>query len=206
MTPRQRRLHIAGLGKAAAAPRKSWLGKFTPLTSVQSGWIKSLLTVWGECVGGKTRAQYRLENCSQFWTEVKESGWSDTQLSRITAAIEQAHSEGFRGPQAAMRARTILWPVTLKDMIEESSRRDDADFMEQVMLKTFKADDPVYLVGHQFYTTRKKISDITRELQQVAPWLTNGEARKRVRWCLEIFSAKVFLSVRRSLEDAGKTD
>ena len=200
MTPRQRRIHIEGLGKAASAPRKSWLGKFTPLTGVQSAWIKSLLTVWGECVGGKTRAQYRLENCSQFWSEVKQSEWSDSQLSRITEALEQAREEGFRGVQAALRARAILWPVTLSALIDESERRDDADFIEQIILNTFDLHDPVYLVGLQFYTTRKKISDITRELQHVAPWLTDGEARKRVRWCLEIFQAKVFLSVRRQMK------
>ncbi|KDF60125.1 hypothetical protein AF35_00245 [Enterobacter roggenkampii CHS 79] len=204
MTPRQRRIHIEGLGKAAAAPRKSYLGKFTPLKSVQSAWVKSLLTVWGECVGGKTRAQYRLENCSQFWSEVKQSEWSDTQLSHITEALGQAREEGFRGVQAALRARSILWPVTLSELIEESERRDDADFIEQVMLKTFDQHDPVYLVGLQFYTTRKKISDITRELQHVAPWLTDGEARKRVRWCLEIFQAKVFLAVRRHIEAEQK--
>ncbi|WP_391487540.1 hypothetical protein [Leclercia tamurae] len=200
MTPRQRRIHIEGLGKAAAAPRKSYLGKFTPLKSVQSAWIKSLLTVWGECVGGKTRAQYRLENFSQFWSEVKQSEWSDTQLSRITEALGQAREEGFRGVQAALRARSILWPVTLSALIEESERRDDADFIEQIMLNAFDLHDPVYLVGRQFYTTRKKMSDITRELQHVAPWLTDGEARKRVRWCLEIFQAKVFLTVCRQMK------
>lgn len=200
MTPRQRRIHIEGLGKAAAAPRKSYLGKFTPLKSVQSAWIKSLLTVWGECVGGKTRAQYRLENFSQFWSEVKQSEWSDTQLSRITEALGQAREEGFRGVQAALRARSILWPVTLSALIEESERRDDADFIEQIMLNTFDLHDPVYLVGRKFYTTRKKMSDITRELQHVAPWLTDGEARKRVRWCLEIFQAKVFLTVCRQMK------
>lgn len=204
MTPRQRRIHIEGLGKAASAPRKSWLGKFTPLTGVQSAWIKSLLTVWGECVGGKTRAQYRLENCSQFWSEVKQSEWSDSQLSRITEALGQAREEGFRGVQAALRARAILWPVTLSALIEESERRDDADFIEQTMLDTFNQHDPVYLVGMQFYTSRKKISDITRDLQQVAPWLSVDEARKRVRWCLEIFRAKVFLAVRRQMQTEQK--
>lgn len=202
MTPRQRRQHYAGLGIVAAAPRKSYLGKFTPLTTIQSAWIASLLTVWGECVGGKTRAQYRLENCSRFWTQAKEAEWSDTQLSRITAAIEQARQEGFRGAQSVVRAKTILWgPLSIRELIEETERRDDANFIEGVMLQTFKSDDPVYLVGMQFYTTRNKISDIARELQSVAPWLTNGEARKRVRWCLEIFKAKIFLSVRRRMDE-----
>ncbi|MEI9881441.1 hypothetical protein [Atlantibacter hermannii] len=202
MTPRQRRQHYAGLGIVATAPRKSYLGKFTPLTTIQSAWIASLLTVWGECVGGRTRAQYRLENCRQFWTHAKEAEWSDTQLSRITAAIEQARKEGFRGAQSVARAKTLLWgQLSVREMIEETERRDDADFIEAVMLQTFKSDDPVYLVGMQFYTTRNKISDIARELQSVAPWLTNGEARKRVRWCIEIFRAKTFLAVRRKLDD-----
>ncbi|WP_312773120.1 hypothetical protein [Atlantibacter hermannii] len=202
MTPRQRRQHYAGLGIVATAPRKSYLGKFTPLTTIQSAWIASLLTVWGECVGGRTRAQYRLENCRQFWTHAKEAEWSDTQLSRITAAIEQARKEGFKGAQSVARAKTLLWgQLSVREMIEETERRDDADFIEAVMLQTFKSDDPVYLVGMQFYTTRNKISDVARELQSVAPWLTNGEARKRVRWCIEIFRAKTFLAVRRKLDD-----
>lgn len=202
MTPRLRRQHYAGLGIVATAPRKSYLGKFTPLTTIQSAWIASLLTVWGECVGGRTRAQYRLENCRRFWTYAKEAEWSDTQLSRITAAIEQARKEGFRGAQSVARAKTLLWgQLSVREMIEETERRDDADFIEGVMLQTFKSDDPVYLVGMQFYTTRNKISNIARELQSVAPWLTNGEARKRVRWCIEIFRAKTFLAVRRKLDD-----
>ncbi|MCK6678264.1 hypothetical protein [Enterobacter asburiae] len=201
MTPRQRRQHFAGLGVVASAVRKSYLGKFTPLTSVQSGWIKSLLTVWGECVGGKTRAQYRLENCSRFFAEASDSAWSDSQLLRITDALEKARLEGYRGAQSVVRAKTLLWgAVSLKDMIAEAERRDDSDFIEEVILKAFKTDDPVYMVGMQFYTTRNKISDIARDLQSVAPWLTNGEARKRVRWCLEIFRAKVFLASRRSME------
>lgn len=47
MTPRQKRQYFEGLGKTAMAPRKSWLGKSILLNDVQSGWIKSLLTVWG---------------------------------------------------------------------------------------------------------------------------------------------------------------
>lgn len=201
MTPRQRRLHDSGLLKLSAAPRKSWLGKFTPLNDIQSGWIKSLITVWGETVGGKTRDQYRLENVGKFFSEVKESEWSDSQLCRITEALNQARTEGFKGAAAFGRAKAILWPVTLKEMIEKSERNDDSEFIEQVMLKTFKSEDPVYIVGMQFYTTREKISDISRKLQAIAPWLSNDEARKRVRWCLEIFRAKVFLSVRRSIQE-----
>ncbi len=196
MTPRQRRAQKTAFERAAAAPRKSYLGRFTPLNGIQSGWIKSLLTTWGEIVGGKTTAQYRLENCNRLVSSAKDDGWSDGQLSRITDALNQAKKEGFRGRQAVARAHTILWSLSLSEMMEQTGRRDDADCIEQAALQAFKSDDPVYIVGVRYYTTRTKISDITRELQMVAPWLTEEKARERVKWCLQIFRAKIFLAVK----------
>lgn len=201
MTPRQRRIHLKALEAAAAAPRKSWLGRFTPLTSTQSAWIKSLLTVWGECVGGKTREQHRMEGCGQFWESMKEGEWSDEHMARITEALKQARDEGFAGPLAIKRAYAILWPVTLMEIMERAEKKDDADFMESVILGALKTEDPVYVVGRDYYTTRKKISDIARELQLIAPWLTPDKARERVKWSLQIFRAKVFLSAKKMLVD-----
>ncbi|STQ11415.1 Uncharacterised protein [Enterobacter cloacae] len=123
--------------------------------------------------------------------------WSDKALERFTAALNQAREEGYRGEQAMRRARSILWPEPPSSLIDEAISSDDAEFMEDVVLQAFDLKDPVYIVGRQYYTTRKKISDITRDLQSLAPWLTDNEARKRVRWCLEIFRAKVFLSTKR---------
>ncbi|HCR0603723.1 TPA: hypothetical protein OMS75_000596 [Enterobacter cloacae] len=199
MTPRQRRQYFEGLGKTAMAPRKSWLGKSILLNDVQSGWIKSLLTVWGECFrGGTAPAKPCGHSC---WHVIRGKNWSDKALERFTAALNQAREEGYRGEQAMRRARSILWPEPAASVIDEAMTFDDAEFMEDVVLQAFDLKDPVYLVGRQYYTTRKKISDITRELQSLAPWLTDSEARKRVRWCLEIFRAKVFLSARKSLKE-----
>lgn len=198
MTPRQRRQYFEGLEKTAIAPRKSWLGKSILLNDVQSGWIKSLLTVWGECVrGGTAPAKPCGHSC---WHVIRGKNWSDKALERFTAALNQAREEGYRGEQAMRRARSILWPEPPSSLIDEAMSSDDAEFMEDVVLQAFDLKDPVYIVGRQYYTTRKKISDITRELQSLAPWLTDNEARKRVRWCLEIFRAKVFLSARHALK------
>lgn len=199
MTPRQRRNHLEALGKAASAPRKSWLGKCILLTGIQSGWIKSLLTIWGEGVGGKTAP--RLLRSHACWNVIKGRIWSDKALERFTVALNQAREEGFRGQQAMNRAHSILWPQSSASVIDEALHNDDVDFVEQCVLQALDINDPVYVVGLQYYTTRKKISDITRELQAIAPWLTDGEARKRVRWCLEIFRAKVFLEARKLLSD-----
>ncbi|MGA4629261.1 hypothetical protein EKO07_04015 [Enterobacter hormaechei subsp. xiangfangensis] len=199
MTPRQRRNHIEALGKAASAPRKSWLGKSMLLTGIQSAWIKSLLTTWGEGVSGGTAP--RLPRAHACWDVLKGGRWSDKALSRFTAALEQARAEGFRGPQTLNRAHAILWPQPATSIIDEAMHDDDVDFVEQSVLQALDVTDPVYIIGLQYYTTRKKISDITRELQSIAPWLTDWEARKRVRWCLEIFRAKVFLSTRKLLAE-----
>ena len=198
MTPRQKRQYFDGLGKAAMAPRRSWLGKSILLTDIQSGWIKSLLAVWGENVRGGTAP---LKPCGHScWSVIRGKNWSDKALERFTAVLNQAREEGFRGELALRRARSILWPEPQVSVIDGAMSSDDAEFVEESVLQAFDLNDPVYVVGRQYYTTRKKISDITRELQGLAPWLTDSEARKRVRWCLEIFRAKVFLSARRSLE------
>lgn len=199
MTPRQRRLHQQGLATVAAAPRKSWLGRFTPLTNVQGGWIKSLLSTWGEGVrGGAAPRMPREHSC---WNVIRRGRWSDKALERFTVALEQARSEGFKGEQALKRAHCIIWPQTPSSVIDEAITNDDVDFIEESVLSAFDINDPVYIVGLQYYTTRRKIADIGRELQAIAPWLTDGEARKRVRWCLEIFRAKVFLSSRKLMEE-----
>ncbi len=199
MTPRQRRNHIEALGKAAMATRKSWLGKSILLNDIQSGWIKSLLAVWGEFVrGGTAPAKPCGHSC---WNVLRGKNWSDKALERFTAALNQAREEGYRGEQAMRRARSILWPESPVSVIDQALSSDDAKFMENVVLQAFDLKDPVYIVGRQYYTTRKKIADITRDLQHLAPWLTDSEARKRVRWCLEIFRAKVFLSARNALKE-----
>ncbi len=195
MTPRQRRLYKSAIEKAAQAPRKSWLGRFTPLNSIQSAWVSSLLTVWGESVrGGTAPAKPCGHSC---WNIIRGKAWSDKALERFTAALNQAREEGFRGEQAMRRARSILWPEPPAGLIDEAMTNDDVEFVENAVLNAFELADPVYVVGCKYYTTRKKISDISKELRAIAPWLTERESRERVNWCLQIFRAKVYLSIKK---------
>lgn len=197
MTPRQRRLQQSALEAAAAAPRKSWLGRFTPLTAVQSAWIKSLLSVWGDGMRGDPAP--RKPRSHACWRLKKNMRWSDAALERFTAALKQAREEGFRGQQAMNRARDILWPAPAAGIIDTALENDDVEFVEHCVLEAFETSDPVYVIGRDFYTTRKKIADLTRDLQKIAPWLTERAARERVTWCLQIFRAKVFLVTRKEM-------
>lgn len=194
MTPQQRRRHNGALSEVATAAHKRYLGRPELLTGIQSAWIKSLLTIWGESVCGGTAP--RKPTSHSCWRMQKGMRWSDKALERFTVAIEQARGEGFSGQQALNRAQAILWPKATSSVIDTAIRDDDVDFVEQCVLKAFDSNDPIYVVGVNYYTTRKKISDITRELQRLAPWLTSEQARERVKWCLQIFRSKVFLSAR----------
>ena len=98
------------------------------------------------------------------------------------------------------RAHDILWPAPSVSIIDAALVNDDVDFVEHCILQAFDVNDPVYIVGVEFYTTRKKISDIARELRTIAPWLTDRAARERVGWCLQIFRAKTFLIVRNEMK------
>jgi hypothetical protein len=198
MTPQQRRNHCDALAAVAAATHKRYLGRPALLTGIQSAWIQSLLSVWGDSMrGGMAPRMFKGHAC---WRMLSGARWSDKALERFTAAIKQAREEGFHGQQALDRAHTILWPQPVISVIDAAIHRDDVDFVEQCVLRAFDIKDPVYIVGMSYYTTRNKIADITRALQHMAPWLTIDEARKRVRWCLEIFRAKVFLVTRQQLK------
>lgn len=197
MTPQQRRRQHSALNELANATHKRYLGKSVLLTGIQSGWIKSLLTIWGDNVRGG--AAPRMPKGHSCWRGLKGSRWSDKALERFTAAIKQARDEGYRGEQALKRAQLILWPQPTSSIIDTAFNDDDADFVEQCVLEAFESTDPVYIVGVSYYTTRKKISDITRELQHLAPWLTPQMARERVKWCLKIFQARIFIVARKQL-------
>ncbi|WP_413703145.1 hypothetical protein, partial [Raoultella ornithinolytica] len=171
MTPQQRRRHNGALSEVAVAAHKRYLGRPELLTGIQSAWIKSLLTMWGESVCGGTAP--RKPTSHSCWKMQKGMRWSDKALERFTAAIEQAREEGFSGQQALNRAHAILWPKASSSVIDTAIHDDDVDFVEQCVLKAFDSSDPIYVVGVSYYTTRKKISDITRELQRLAPWLTS---------------------------------
>lgn len=198
MTPLQRRKHQQALTEVANVTHKRYLGRAKLLTGIQSGWIKSLLSVWGESMrGGIAPRKPTGHSC---WRSLRGSQWSDKALERFTIALKQARKEGYRGGSALNRAREILWPQPTISAIDTAIHHDDVNFIERCVLETFDINDPVYIVGMSYYTTRKKIADIARDLQRIAPWLTVDDARWRVKWCLQIFQAKTFLSARNQLK------
>lgn len=206
MTPRQRRLHRSAIETAATAPRKSWLGKFRPLTSIQSAWVKSMLSVWGEANGGRTSEEAMLDGCG-FWSCLRTEEWTDTEAKRITETMKGLRKIGYTGEALLKMAKGILWPKkSLGDLLTRQIQNDECDFVEKSILAALKHDDPVYVVGIDFYARRKRISDIARYLLEVAPWLTRKQAEDRVRWCISHFNSVVYLSMRARMGISVKND
>lgn len=201
MTPSERKKYTAALQHCAVAPRKSWLGRFTPLTAIQSAWIKTLLTAWGESYGGRTSEQIRIEGQGQeFWDHMRMTEWTDDKARQITEVMQELRGKGLCGPALLFTASRMLFPGALADYIDAASERENAEFMEESILKAFNIHDPIFIIGKRYYTRRQSIAKLARKLQELAPWLTDDKARERVKWCLQIFRAKVFLSVRQNMQ------
>lgn len=201
MTPSERKKYTAALLHCAGAPRKSWLGRFTPLTAIQSAWIKTLLTAWGEGYGGKTSEQIRIEGQGQdFWEHMRKTDWSEDKARQITEVMQTLRGEGLSGPSLLFSANRILFPGSLADYINDACDRENAEFMEAAILQAFNIHDPIFIIGKPYYTRRQSIARLARKLQELAPWLTDDKARERVKWCLQIFRAKVFLTVRLNMK------
>lgn len=200
---RRKLIRINAFHQAAIAPRKSYLGRFKPLNDIQAAWIKSLLSAWGDEFGGKTREEYCLGGAG-FWACLRDEEWSNSAAKNITGTLLKLHCIGYRGADLLEMAQSILWPKeSLSEMMSKCDAIENNDFIEQAILATLTRDDPVYIVGIEYYTNKKRISEIARNLINVAPWLTRKQSEDRARWCLEIFRAKVFLSVRNAMRGSA---
>lgn len=77
------------------------------------------------------------------------------------------------------RARSILWPEPQASLVDEAMSADDVEFVEEAVLQAFELADPVYVVGCQYYTTRKNV----RYLQRAAAFSSMVDRQRGQRAC-----------------------
>ncbi|QHD95034.1 hypothetical protein GSM99_11230 [Proteus terrae subsp. cibarius] len=71
---------------------------------------------------------------------------------------------------------------------------DEADFVEKAILKAFDKSNPVYVVATDYYLGRNTMQTLANYIQQqIAPWLTTKQCIDRVRWCITLFNAKLYM-------------
>ncbi|EMQ3399845.1 hypothetical protein WG294_004458 [Yersinia enterocolitica] len=175
----------------AKAPRKSYLGKYKKLTPMQERWIKAILCVWAEEFGGSGYGG-GVDGVG-IWRFI--SGWSVEDTDRFTRTLEDLRKLGYQGVELLTKAQSILWPKrTISDMLQRANDEDEADFVEKAILKAFRTDNPIYVIACKYYVDRNPVQDLANYMQyQVSPWLTNKQCADRVRWCISLFDAKVYM-------------
>lgn len=180
--------------KLAAAPRRSYLGKYRRLTPSQSRWVRSLLGMWGREFGGS--GTEHLTDSAGMWSMIL-TGWTGEQQERITTVLAGLRKMGYTGDQLINQAKAIIWPKkSLSDLIGKAADEEEAEFMERIILKSFAKNSIVYEIGKDYYTWRKTINDMARWMQRYhAPFLTEKQCIDRVRWCIELFNSAVFFTL-----------
>ncbi|WP_227136717.1 hypothetical protein [Kosakonia radicincitans] len=178
----------------AKVPRRSYLGKYRRLKPSQARWVRSLLSLWGSVYGGS--GTEHLSGGGGMWSMII-TGWSGEQQEKITDVLTRLKKIGYSGENLIVMARAILWPKkSLSEIIASAIDRDEADFMEAVILKSFPKEGLVYEVGKRYYASRQPLVDMARWMQyHYAPFLTEKQCIDRIRWCVELFNSAVFFTL-----------
>ncbi|SCC65717.1 hypothetical protein [Kosakonia oryziphila] len=178
----------------AKVPRRSYLGKYRRLKPSQERWIRSLLSLWGSVYGGS--GTEHLSGGGGMWSMII-TGWSGEQQEKIADVLTRLKKIGYSGENLIVMARAILWPKkSLNEIISNAIDRDEADFMEAVILKSFPEENLIYKVGKRYYSSRQPLVDMARWMQyHYAPFLTEKQCIDRIRWCVDLFNSSVFFTL-----------
>ena len=180
--------------EVAKAPRKSYLGRVGNITPSQKRWVSAVLSMWGDELGGSCAPI----GCTNIIGRLMvRTEWSENKGKSITATVNELYKLGYRGEELFKKAREIIIPKTsFRDLLKRAEERQEAEFIDSVIAKTFDKDNPVRVVAKMYYCNKRAISDITNYLASVGGVLmTEEQARWRVRWCLDIFNAKIYKAI-----------
>lgn len=183
----------------AKAPRKSYLDKVQRITPVQDRWVGSVLNMWGDAVGGNTAPTGK---CGVIGRLMISTEWDENKGASIVKTVEDLHKLGYRGTDLFQKAKEILNPRnSFSNLFTRANEGEEAAFVDQVVLKEFTQGNPIRAVAIQYYCERKDMQEIACYLNRVhAPHLTLKQCIDRIRWCREIFKARMFYSLVREME------
>lgn len=183
----------------ANAPRKSYLGKYRRLTPAQNCWVRSLLNHWGGVYGG-CQTKHLSNSGSGVWSMIL-TGWTGEQQAQIAKVLSELRKMGYSGDKLLILAKAIIFPKkSLSVLIDNLGDKEEADFINEIILKSFKKDNPIYEIGKDYYTYNKTITGMACWMRcHYAPFLTEKQCVDRVRWCIELFNSTIFFALKDKL-------
>ena len=191
----QQLVRLAGIRSSADMRRLFGTGWKT-INRSQQAWIRHLLTVWGDHLGGED------------YDRGSECNWAPDDALRVERAegkqiekiVSQLHCEGLRGEELFRKARDLLIPQSsTANIIALAKESDDAAFVESVMVKTFGKDNPLRNVARLRYCKRKSAQNIGSCLIYYTG-ISSKEARNRIEWAMDIIEGEMFYAIKREME------
>lgn len=183
----------------AKAPRKSYLLRVVRITPVQTRWTQAILNMWGNEMGGRVGPDSKCGVIGRLMVRDCGDGKTTEELVKL---VNELYGLGYTGKALMAKATEILKPKkTVRSLIERSMDMDEAAFVDSVVSVMFKPSDPIRAVAIKYYCDNNSIQDIADYLATVGGVLmTEKMARDRVRWCLDLFNAKMYRSLKAEME------
>ncbi|MDU4288351.1 hypothetical protein [Mixta calida] len=192
----QQLVRLAGIRSSADMRRLFGTGWKT-INRSQQAWIRHLLTVWGDHLGGE---DYDRGEVNVIGRLMMRCEWSEQKGKQIEKIVSQLHCEGLRGEELFRKARGLLIPQSsTANIIALAKESDDAAFVESVMVKTFGKDNPLRNVARLRYCKRKSAQNIGSCLIYYTG-ISSKEARNRIEWAMDIIEGEMFYAIKREME------
>ncbi|MGQ3902984.1 hypothetical protein [Mixta calida] len=192
----QQLVRLAGIRSSSDMRRLFGTGWKT-INRSQQAWIRHLLTVWGDHLGGE---DYDRGEVNVIGRLMMRCEWSEQKGKQIEKIVSQLHCEGLRGEELFRKARDLLIPQSsTANIIALAKESDDAAFVESVMVKTFGKDNPIRNVARLRYCKRKSAQNISSCLIYYTG-ISGKEARNRIEWAMNILEGEMFYAIKREME------
>ncbi|MCC8379873.1 hypothetical protein [Xenorhabdus sp. PB30.3] len=176
--------------------RRVWGKGRKTITPSQRVWVRYLMMIWGRKYGGN---EYYGGACSVIGRLMIRTEWSDTEGERIIKVVKDLNKSGYQGEELFQKAHEILNPKqSLSDIIALAKESDDAAFIEQVLNKTFKRDNPIRDIAIKRYCEQKYPQKIARELSRLTGCRVDW-ARKRSEWSEELLEEEMYYAIKREI-------
>ena len=176
--------------------RRAWCWGRKTVTPGQRVWVRFMLCLWGEVMGGDTGP---VGGSSVIGRLMMRQEWDQRSAERIIHAVNRLHEVGLRGEELFKKARELVIPQsTTKYWQEKSQHEDDAAFIERVMIKAIRRDSPLYSVAVLRYCSHLNLHRSAKALAALSG-CDQQVARKRVAWCEKLLEEEMYFAMRREL-------
>ena len=170
--------------------RRLWGYGAKKITPLQRTWARYMLHNWGEKCRGNSSPDGL--SCSVIGRLMWRESWDSEQGERIRLIFTNLGKQGYSGEGLVRKVKEIFLPGSSgSSVISLAKEQDDAEFVEQCMVETFKPNSPIRAVVIKRYRNRKYPQNDLAELTG----MDIESAKRRVRWAETLAEDMIFAAM-----------